>query len=60
MNVPRDHRDDGNAISGVFFALPIAVGIWLFVLGAVFLPWLVLAGAIVFAYGLLRIGRELP
>lgn len=26
--IPRDERDDGNAISGVFYALPPAVALW--------------------------------
>lgn len=24
----RDHRDDGNAISGVFYAIPISLALW--------------------------------
>lgn len=51
----RDHRDDGDAISGVFFAFPLGIGVWLVVLGAIVSPWLMLAGGVVLAYGLLRL-----
>lgn len=53
--IPRDHRDDGDAISGVFFALPLSVGVWLVVLGAIVSPWLMLAGGVLLAYGLIRL-----
>lgn len=47
----RDHRDDGNAIAGVFYALPISLALWLVILAGVFVsplvPLVVFGGLVV-------------
>lgn len=45
----RDHRDDGNAICGVFIGAVLGVLLWGAALGWLFSPWLALIFALVLA-----------
>lgn len=59
--IERDHRDDGNGIAGVFYAVPIGVVLWAAILGWAIAPWVEvfgLVGVIVLGFVLIIEGRK--